>query len=475
MKIFKISLSYYSSVLFWTPIVLLCGCSNFLDIAPPKTEMVTQSVFEDDNTSNAAMLVIYAQMANSNGGYSPYRIPLLAGLSSDEFTNYSTVQNITAFYSNSLSTLNTYIPGYLWAPAYSYIYQANAVIEGLDNSEGVSGDVKQQIIGEAKFIRAFWHFYLVNFFGDIPLVTNTDYSQNALIFRSPVDEVYAQIIRDLSEAEGSMSEVFVGADGLSPSSERVRPNKFAAKALLARAYLFIGDYANAELQATEVIQQSDYELLADLDAVFLKNSREAIWQLEVGGAFTSTPEAMGFVLTGAPSSSLEKITTVSPQLLFAFEEGDERKSHWIGVIGDAQNSYYFPHKYKISNAGVNEYSVVLRLAEQYLIRAEVRAHQNNTIGALSDLNMIRERAGLASFTDGSGQSILEAIEQERQVELFAEWGHRWFDLKRTGRIDAVMGVVTPAKGGNWESSWQLYPIPQTERDNNPNLSQNSGY
>jgi hypothetical protein len=115
---------------------------------------------------------------------------------------------------------------------------------------------------------------------------------------------------------------------------------------------------------------------------------------------------------------------------------------------------------------------VLRLAELFLIRAEANAQLNNVSNAVDDLNVLRTRAGLDLLPNSlSQQDCLNAVYQERRVELFAEWGHRWFDLKRTGQADAVLGTMKPA----WKSSAVLYPIPFGEIQLNPLLTQNAGY
>ncbi len=119
--------------------------------------------------------------------------------------------------------------------------------------------------------------------------------------------------------------------------------------------------------------------------------------------------------------------------------------------------------------------MVLRLAEQYLIRAEARAETGDLTGALDDLNVIRSRAGLANSTASTQEEILAAILHERQTELFTEWGHRWLDLKRTGNVDDVMPTVAAEKGGSWETTDQFYPVPLSEIDRNPNLTQTPGY
>ncbi|MCK7556521.1 RagB/SusD family nutrient uptake outer membrane protein [Chitinophaga sedimenti] len=171
--------------------------------------------------------------------------------------------------------------------------------------------------------------------------------------------------------------------------------------------------------------------------------------------------------------------TISPQLDAAFEPNDLRKTSWIGTATIGGVQYRFPYKYKAYNAATagakNEYFTFLRISEQYLIRAEAGAQQNMLDDARSDLNVVRERAGLGVTPATTQTAILDAIMKERQVELFCEQGHRWFDLKRTGRIDAVMSVVAPTKGGTWEPYKALMPVPAAERALNNQLDQNDLY
>jgi len=145
---------------------------------------------------------------------------------------------------------------------------------------------------------------------------------------------------------------------------------------------------------------------------------------------------------------------------------------WVDSITESGQTYYFPFKYKIqSGATLTEYSMVLRLAELYLIRAEARVYLNNLSGAEEDLNVIRNRAGLPVTDATDNTTLLNAIMQERRVELFTEWGHRWLDLKRTGQADSVLAPQKP----QWQTTSVLYPIPQSEIQNDPNLIQNPGY
>jgi hypothetical protein len=121
--------------------------------------------------------------------------------------------------------------------------------------------------------------------------------------------------------------------------------------------------------------------------------------------------------------------------------------------------------------------MIFRLAELYLIRAEAEANgaTGGVTSAIGDLNIIRNRAGLLNYTGATDQqSVLTAIYHERQVELFTE-GHRWYDLKRTKTVDAVMSIATALKGGAWSSYQQLYPLNPSDMQYDPNLIQNAGY
>jgi starch-binding outer membrane protein, SusD/RagB family len=161
-----------------------------------------------------------------------------------------------------------------------------------------------------------------------------------------------------------------------------------------------------------------------------------------------------------------------------FEPGDERRTDWVdSVIVDT--TYYFPYKYKSANYGdpVSEYFMVLRLGEQYLIRAEAEANLNDITDAANDLNTIRLRAGLLPTTANTQSAMLQAILHERKVELFTEMGNRWLDLKRTNSVDSVMTIQTPIKanGSPWQSYQQLYPLPADQVLKDVNLVQNAGY
>jgi len=453
------------------------GCKKFVQISPPNTQIVTATVFADNNAATAAMTVIYSEMQSES-----WYMSQNSGLLSDELSSNSTNSLVQPYYLNALTPTTLPSPG-PWVHAYNYIYQANAVIEGLRTYGGGGEAFRKQLTGEAEFVRAFWYFYLVNCYGNVPLATTTDYKVNATLSRASKQDVYRQIANDLKDAEDLLDSNYIDASDTTVTAERVRPTRWAAAALLARVYLFTGDYSDAEAQATIVISNHMYGLVRDLNSVFLKNSQEAIWQLGLPTPnVVNTIDANSFILLAAPASGANAIAntvTISPTLLNSFEVNDNRRTNWIDSIATTapDTTYYFPYKYKNISSSITEYTMMLRLAEQYLIRAEARVQQNKDLDkAVQDLNAIRKRAGLGEYAGLQDRnSLLTAILHERQTELFVEWGHRWFDLIRTGNVNTVMGVETPKKGGRWNPQWALYPIPQSELKVDFNLTQNFGY
>ncbi|MBS1736705.1 MAG: RagB/SusD family nutrient uptake outer membrane protein, partial [Bacteroidetes bacterium] len=369
------------------------------------------------------------------------------------------------FRSADLSTGNSRVNSF-WEAPYSLIYHANAILEGLAKSTGVTAASKQQFRGEAKFLRAFNYFYLVNYFGDVPLILNTDYKVNTLLPREKKEKVYESIVKDLIDAEADLSDTYI-------NGARTRANKSAATALLARTYLYLQQWDKAEAEATKVITNPQYQLLTDLNSIFLKNSKEAVWQLESVNKSTAGVNTWeGFSIVPATPTG-RAYYNLYDELVNAFESGDLRKDSWTKTYVTGGKTYYFPYKYKIrTSTTVSEYSMVIRFAELYLIRAEARTQLNNLDGAKDDLDQIRHRALLGSLPINLSQTQMkQAVAKERRIELFSEWGHRWFDLRRTGKSIEVLSPLKPAI----TSTDLFYPIPLSAIKTNPNLIQNDGY
>lgn len=447
-------------------VVLQLSCKKMIQVDSPIDKIITKDVFSDDQSATGAVVGLYSTIMGANMFFASGAMTLYPGLSADEIYNTFTNSN-GEFTSNHISVTNSSIQNNIWRYGYNYIYQANAILEGLSRSQSLSEATRNQLTGEMKFMRAFCFFYLTNLFGDVPLTTTTDYRLNAVMPRTPKNQIYRQIISDLKEADSLLNTEYVTAG-------KVRPNKWAAVTLLARAYLYNKDWMNAALTATRVIQSGDYTLEKDLNKVFLANSTEAIWQLmPVVGFPFETYEGFAFVSLGNSVPNYP----VTDFLVNAFELNDRRKAEWLGTVNANGLTYYYPYKYKIKIGGnpVIEYEMVLRYAELYLIRAESRANLGRLSEAEKDLDAIRERAGLVPvetlYPSLDKAGLLKAIAHERQVELFCEWGHRWFDLKRNGTANDILRTE---KMG-WEPTAVLYPIPLSEIRANPALIQNEGY
>lgn len=438
-------------------LVSTAGCKKFIEIDPPKTDLIRATVFESDATAKAAADNMYGQMLSSFAGGFRFSPTFLCGLSSDEMVNWHSDLEFADFASNKLLPLNSKFL-YLWDEPYKIIYRANAIIEGLESNTKVSVALNKQLTGEALFVRAFCHFYLLNMFGEIPLILTTDYQANTAIIRTSASVVYNQVVDDLIKARDLLP-----IDYSTSVSERVRPNKGTASALLARTYLYMTDWSKAEQEAASLITNTALYAIEPLNNVFLKQSREAIWQL---GKITGN--ANESALFNFPVSFNCSLTD---GFVLSFESNDNRKTAWMASANFGID-YYYPVKYSTpSSLPVIKHSIVFRLAEQYLIRAEARAQQNKITEAQADINTIRQRAGLGNTPAADKASLLLAIEQERRHELFTEWGDRWFDLKRTGKIDAVLEPVKPG----WQSYKALYPLPEWQIQSSPGMSQNPGY
>lgn len=457
-------------------IVLGCstGCKKYLKIPLPVNSISGSDAYSSDQTTSGVLNKIYDELEGDGFLCGASGLGYNASLYVDELQAVSSASAVTkTFYGNVITGDNG--GGKTWTLVYSKMQIANTTIEAMRSS---SLPYKNQWLGEALFLRGLMYYYLVNTYGDVATPLTSDYTVNGTLPRTPKAGVYQQILADLKEAQVLLGANYVDFNG-NTATDRARPNKAAATALLARVYLYLGDWANAEEQAGAIIGNTTYAIETPAN-VFLVNSKETIWALlPTQGATFLVKDVLAYQIAAGstPTASLVGVT-LSPQLLGSFEPNDARYTSWVGVStsGTPATNYYFANKYKTKNATANvEALSVLRLSEQYLIRAEARAQRNNLTGAVSDINVIRTRATLPGTTAASQMDILAAILQERRIEFFTEMGHRFFDLKRTGKLDGVMSVVSPQKGSNWASYMQYWPIPTGETLLNPNLKQTPGY
>ncbi|MBK8087719.1 MAG: RagB/SusD family nutrient uptake outer membrane protein [Chitinophagaceae bacterium] len=444
--------------------VYLTACKKFVSIPSPQTQLETSALFENNQAAIAAVVGLYSQMMQTsvsltNGGATVY-----PALSADELYNTSSSTDYDAFRSNEIQFASSLGLTRLWTFGFRNIYHINAVLEGLQASVSVTDSLKKQLRGEMLVTRALNYFYLVNLFGDLPLIQTTDFTLNQSLPRSASGKIYDLILSDLKEARDLLPVTY-------PAGSKTRPNKFTASALLARTYLYLQNWPLAEQYASEVISSNLYTLNPSLSNTFLAASPEPIWQISPVSSTINTAEGNTLI----PSSATAKpALAITAWLLNAFETGDLRKTGWLKTNTVAGLPYTYPFKYKVRTAAppYSEYYVIIRLAEMYFIRAEARVQQNDLANAVTDINSIRNRAGLANTVYNTQSSLLAAVMQERRIELMFEWGHRWLDLKRTS---AAGTVLLPLKSPGWQSTDIFYPVLQYELDTNPFLIQTPGY
>lgn len=428
--------------------LLLAGCDSSLDTNP------TASIDAGTALNNARGIELgltgsYRGLQRS-GLYSQ-ELMVFADLYADNldftgtFTSHQEVslRNITASNSAMLD---------VWTQAYAAVNRVNNVLAAIPKASDMSEAQRGQARGEALFLRGLLYSNLARYFGGVPLVTEpaTGVGEQSLVARASLPETYAFVEKDLEEA----------ASLLSPARANGRATRGAANALLARVYLDDGKYTQARDKATIVIGSGVYKLTPTYRELFTtKNSSESIMELQYSvnnqnsQAFWFFPQALGGRYGYAPSGSLNS----------AFEAGDTRKA---GTIGTSGASRYGNKYFRIANGDDDVF--VIRLAEMYLARAEANAQLGADPAVVrADIDAIRNRAGLANLpaTVTSKQALLDAVLQERRVE-FAMEGHRFFDLRRLGRAQQVLGIT---------ENRLFFPLPQSELDVNKNLTQNPGY
>jgi hypothetical protein len=311
-------------------------------------------------------------------------------------------------------------------------------------------------VGEAYFIRALSYFDLARTWGGVPLIkepTNNS-SDNQGIARSSLAETYALVLSDLNQAEQL----------LPATTDRYRATQKTAWALKSRYYLYQGNWTKAEEFATKIISDvANYKLPTPYNSFFANNARgtqESVFEIFYNGTTEVNahrnqwqPQTNGGTRQWAPNDAF--IALVNDPLI-----GGNRNTL---VAKDNQNRWYGNLYYRNPSS---DPSFVIRVAELFLIRAEARAHQDNLPGASADLDAVRIRAGLTGSTAATKDEILLAIENERRIE-FALEPHRWFDLVRTNRAQAVLGITDTRK--------LVLPLPAQQILLDDALDQNDGY
>ena len=451
MKIFNISL--YKSAALLLAITGITSCKKFVELPLPASQVVTAAVFADSTSLNAALGGIYSSLGSNTG--TATTVFTASAMFADEVISKITYGN------DAYAVTNTYTAdqdfGY-FSYYYFAIYQANALLEGIDNAPNISASQVKQVKGECLFLRAYCHFNLTNFYGTIPVITTTDVSKTQFAPNSPIDDIYASIFADLQTAGTLLTDGY-------PAPLRTQANLETVHALQAKAYLYHKDWSKAISAANAVIGSGLYSLTPDLNQVASNTSNETIWQFW---------NQAGYCLGGSgyiPGNTASPNYPVRPELVNAFAANDKRFTSWFGACTGAAAGQYYPFKYQVkgTTVGKAEYLINFRLAEMYLIRAEALTQQNNLPDAITDIETIRSRAGLTDpLTITAQTQLLDTIAQERRRELVFENAHRWFDLKRTDKAVAVLSAIKPT----FKPNAVLLPFPRAATNANYNLKPN---
>jgi len=434
-------------------ILLTTSCKKVLE-TEPQSNISDEAVIVDKKSAQAALIGVYDALQGQVGS----NIVSLE-LAGDNVVNFNAQNRVVADKTASGS-------GGGFSNYYVIINRANFILNKVPplSDAAVPKADKDQILGEAYFLRGLSYFDLGKTYGGVQIVLEPAVSADAHkgVRRSTLEQTYAQALSDLNNAENLLSATI----------NRNRANKFTAYALKARLYLYTKQWDLAEEYATKSIGNSNFELVKPYATFFTtKNSRESILEIafstadkssfytnwrspEQGGRYDYIPERgfVGKLLDPGLGGSRKSLLFQTPQGIYdLIQYGNQ----------DGTSSIF-----------------VLRIAEQYLIRAEARTHKAvpDLRGAVEDLNKIKSRADVPELTytpQLTVSEVLLAIENERRFELPFE-GHRFLDIVRTGRAAEVFGAVN----ANLKNpDFWVFPIPQSEIITDPDLAgdQNKGY
>lgn len=452
----------------------LTACDDKLDINPYQSIDASTALSTEANVTSA-VVGLYSSIGGSNlYGTNLILTPEL--LAADGYINFQgTFTNFRQLARRTTNSENSTASS-VWQAAYQAINQANLVIDALPV---VSNDnLKKQYEGEARFIRAIMYFDLVRLYGKqyTPGTTNSQLGvpislvpvktiQEASVLgkRATVEEVYTQVITDLTQAAT-----------LLPTSNGTRASRFTAKALLARVYLQQSNFSAARVQADSVITYSRKSLSPTLQSVFTgRNTSESLLEIQQNDQNNAGTSNTGLATL---FSSIGQQGRGDVQVLTAFanqyETTDARGTSQLIYTGTGTNS---PNGQLRSGKWVayGQNIPLIRLAEMYLIRSETAFRAGDFAVALADVNRVRTRSGATLLTEAT--LSLDAILRERQLELAFE-GFRIYDLKRTGTNLVVPATTSaPAREIPITSDILVLPIPKRETDINADLAQNAGY
>ena len=438
----------------------ISSCDKQLDIEP--TQAVDgATALETDGDFNSAVVGAYSLLADGN----LYGTNLNMFAELQAFEGYcvwgGTFQSYRQIATKAITISNTDVAD-TWVTAYQTINIANLLTENSSKIE--DADLKTEIEGQAAFIRGILYFELARLYGSpyqagvtnsqpgVPIVLKgVDNSDDAytLSSRKSVEEVYAQALKDLTDASEKLSE----------ERDDHKATKYTAMAFLSRVYLQMGDYAKALEMANTVIEESGKSLNTSVTAAFAnKNTNETLFEIQANDQNNAgtTNDGLTTFYSGQTDGTGRADLYINAAFPDEYDATDSRKTNLIYVGRRSRN---YSGKWKAFGQNIP----VIRLAELYLVRAECNARLSSEIGdtPLNDVNLIRSRAGASLLKTATVDDILE----ERVLELCFE-GLRIHDFKRTKRSTGDFA---------FDADELVFPIPEREMKANSELVQNDGY
>ena len=435
-------------------VAALLGSCDVLDQHP------TNNVSDDDvaTSASAAITVLngaYHKLASSNyygGGY----FPTIVALASDNTEWVGSYQFLGNFDQHNYQADNTANES-AWYSIYSAINAANQAIKLTAEASSIADAEKKRIIAEATVIRSLGLFDLARTWGHVPVIKEATISPTQFdgVKQSDALTIYKTVIEDVLNVRNDLATP--------KNRSNVYVSQPVADAFLARVYLYLEDWANAEKYASQVIAQTDYyELVPISDWLTNKQTKESVWELAYSSSFSN--EYYYYWQRAGGGRQEIGLTPELYNLIVNPETGGDRAQ----LVGDdsTPTERLLTAKLYWRDGNDDDPAYLFRLAEQYLIRAEARAKSGNTAGAIEDINKVRQRSHVADYAGSTSvDDVIEAVEQERRIELAFE-PHRWFDLVRTGKATSVLNI---------DNHYTLFPIPNNDIVADRDLVQNVGY
>ncbi len=465
-------------------VLVFVSCKkDFLDITPPSA-LTGASYFRNQADAEAAVTAAYKPL-QATGNYAKV---------TEAPTDDNIIFNTQGLNLDSWSfDANDAIIDNVWQNAYEGVFRANIVLQEIPKIN-MTDAVKNRMLGEGRFLRAFYYWQLSSLFGEVPLVTEADptNAKKAALPNSTLADINNLMIDDLKKAGDLLPATH-------NSANIGRATKGAAQALLGKVYLYAKNYPLAEAAFNSVITTNQYQLIpAFSNLLITDNNAESLFEIQFADlagqgsdrVANDYPQGQGGFSNILPTQDLvdefetyngaTAINGRDPRLFYSiFREGDPYdatsptfQKAWTPT-GYARKKGMFP-VIRVNNGNSDRNFPLIRLSDVLLMYAEAANENNKPTEAINAINRVRARVGMpalptAQYPANNKAELFKAIVHERRVELAFEY-HRLLDLRRWGLAEQKLGPL-----GFTAPKHNYFPIPQQELNTNPNLKQNKGY